>query len=53
MLSSFFELDGQKDVQGKHPKLLQLVAVIGTDKTAGEYKEKIDMFFAYWDVKEG
>jgi hypothetical protein len=40
MLSSFFELDGQKDVQGKHPKLLQLVAVIDTDKTNSEYKKK-------------
>jgi len=40
LLSSFFELDKQKDVQRKHPKLLKLKALIGTSKKDGKYKEK-------------
>jgi len=40
MLSSFFELDRQKYVQRKHPKLLKLHALTGTDKKDDKYKEK-------------
>jgi hypothetical protein len=38
MLSSFFELDRQKDVEEKYPKLLKVGTVIGPDKRDGKCK---------------
>jgi hypothetical protein len=40
MLSLFFELDRQNDVEEKYPKLLKVDAVIGTDKRDGKCKYK-------------
>jgi hypothetical protein len=53
MLSSFFELYRQKYVQRKHPQLLQLRAVIGTEKGMANIKKNLDIFFPYWDVHKG